>query len=49
MKMAQHEAVHFPWTAEGGIATIALNRPEKKSPLTFDAFAAKQKPIFEGN
>ena len=27
---------HFRWEVAGKIATITLNRPEKKNPLTFD-------------
>ena len=29
---------HFLWTFENGVATITLNRPEKKNPLTFDSY-----------
>ena len=28
---------HFGWSVDGKVATIALNRPEKKNPLTFDS------------
>ena len=30
--------VHFLWRFDGGVATIALNRPERKNPLTFDSY-----------
>ena len=30
---------HFGWTLEGRVATIGLNRPERKNPLTFDSYA----------
>jgi enoyl-CoA hydratase/carnithine racemase len=30
---------HFGWTVEGRVATITFNRPERKNPLTFDAYA----------
>jgi enoyl-CoA hydratase/carnithine racemase len=30
---------HFTWTLEGRVATIGLNRPERKNPLTFDSYA----------
>src|SRR5687768_16061232 len=30
---------HFGWTVEGRVATITLNRPERKNPLTFDSYA----------
>jgi enoyl-CoA hydratase/carnithine racemase len=29
---------HFDWSVEGRVATITLNRPEKKNPLTFDSY-----------
>ncbi len=29
---------HFGWSVEGKVATIALNRPEKKNPLTFQSY-----------
>ena len=30
---------HFSWTFEVGVARIALDRPERKNPLTFDSYA----------
>ena len=30
---------HFLWQVEGRIATIRLNRPDRKNPLTFDSYA----------
>jgi len=30
---------HFLYDASGGVATITLNRPEKKNPLTFESYA----------
>ena len=30
---------HFGWSFEGGIATVTLNRPERKNPLTFASYA----------
>lgn len=30
---------HFQLSIDGGIATITLNRPEKKNPLTFESYA----------
>ena len=37
---AQHAyaAKHFSYAFEAGIATITLNRPDKKNPLTFDSY-----------
>ncbi|CDM25523.1 enoyl-CoA hydratase family protein [Castellaniella defragrans] len=37
--MAGYQATHFLWTVEQGVATITLNRPERKNPLTFDSYA----------
>ncbi|HJR41057.1 MAG TPA: enoyl-CoA hydratase family protein [Gemmatimonadaceae bacterium] len=30
---------HFRWSVEGKVATITLNRPERKNPLTFESYA----------
>ena len=30
---------HFLWSFEGGVATITLDRPERKNPLTFESYA----------
>ena len=30
---------HFLWALDGKIATITLNRPERKNPLTFESYA----------
>jgi enoyl-CoA hydratase/carnithine racemase len=30
---------HFLWSIEGKVATITINRPERKNPLTFDSYA----------
>jgi enoyl-CoA hydratase/carnithine racemase len=30
---------HFLWKLENGVATITLNRPERKNPLTFESYA----------
>jgi enoyl-CoA hydratase/carnithine racemase len=30
---------HFGWRVDGRVATITLNRPERKNPLTFDSYA----------
>jgi enoyl-CoA hydratase/carnithine racemase len=34
-----YAAQHFLWNASGKVATITLNRPEKKNPLTFESYA----------
>jgi enoyl-CoA hydratase/carnithine racemase len=36
---AGYAARHFTWTFEAGMGTVALNRPERKNPLTFDSYA----------
>ena len=30
---------HFKWEFADGVATVTLNRPERKNPLTFDSYA----------
>lgn len=39
--MAGYQARHFLWSAsdDGKVATITLNRAERKNPLTFDSYA----------
>ena len=39
--MRDYAARHFLWStdADGKVATLTLNRPEKKNPLTFDSYA----------
>ncbi|WP_050929878.1 enoyl-CoA hydratase family protein [Aestuariivita boseongensis] len=34
-----HETTHFLSRVENGIATVSLNRPDRKNPLTFDSYA----------
>lgn len=38
---ASRQFTHFGWSvsADGRVATITLNRPERKNPLTFDSYA----------
>ena len=38
-RLAAYAARHFRWQVEGRVATITLNRPERKNPLTFDSYA----------
>lgn len=40
-QMASYQAKHFLWEApgDGRVATIRLNRPERKNPLTFESYA----------
>jgi enoyl-CoA hydratase/carnithine racemase len=35
---AAYHAQHFSYACDQGVATIALNRPEKKNPLTFQSY-----------
>ena len=35
---ATFKPTHFLWTFEDGVATITLNRPERKNPLTFESY-----------
>ncbi|MBO9645818.1 MAG: enoyl-CoA hydratase/isomerase family protein, partial [Pseudacidovorax sp.] len=37
--LAGYEARHFLWSVKDGVATIVLDRPERKNPLTFDSYA----------
>ena len=37
-RLADYQAQHFLWSANAGVATITLNRPERKNPLTFDSY-----------
>ena len=38
-RLAGYEAKHFVWQVQAGVATLTLNRPERKNPLTFDSYA----------
>jgi len=31
--------VHFRWSVDGKVATVTLDRPERKNPLTFESYA----------
>jgi enoyl-CoA hydratase/carnithine racemase len=37
--LAGYQARHFQWECQNGVATLTLNRPERKNPLTFDSYA----------
>lgn len=39
LKAADWRPQHFKWQVEDRVATITLNRPERKNPLTFDSYA----------
>jgi enoyl-CoA hydratase/carnithine racemase len=36
---AAYQPEHFVWSLDGKVATITLNRPERKNPLTFESYA----------
>lgn len=38
IELAGYAARHFGYAVEGRVATITLNRPERKNPLTFDSY-----------
>jgi enoyl-CoA hydratase/carnithine racemase len=38
-QLAGYRATHFLWSVKDAVATITLNRPERKNPLTFDSYA----------
>ena len=38
-QLAAYQAQHFQWQVDGKVATVTLNRPERKNPLTFDSYA----------
>jgi enoyl-CoA hydratase/carnithine racemase len=37
--LADYDAQHFNFEVVSGVATLTLNRPERKNPLTFDSYA----------
>jgi enoyl-CoA hydratase/carnithine racemase len=39
MNAADLEPAHFGWAVDGKVATLTLNRPERKNPLTFESYA----------
>ena len=39
LKAAEWRPQHFRWQVADRVATITLNRPEKKNPLTFESYA----------
>jgi enoyl-CoA hydratase/carnithine racemase len=36
---SDHQPKHFLWSLDAKVATITLNRPERKNPLTFESYA----------
>src|SRR5665647_1693355 len=39
LDFANFKPKHFLWTVDGKVATITLNRPERKNPLTLESYA----------
>jgi enoyl-CoA hydratase/carnithine racemase len=39
LEWASFRAQHFLWRVDGKVATITLNRPERKNPLTLESYA----------
>jgi len=39
VELAGYRAQHFDWQVKAGVATVTLNRPERKNPLTFESYA----------
>jgi enoyl-CoA hydratase/carnithine racemase len=37
--LAAYRATHFLWEVTNGVATVTLDRPERKNPLTFESYA----------
>ena len=37
--LAHYQAEHFLWQVNAGVATLTLNRPDRKNPLTFASYA----------
>lgn len=44
---AAYAACHFGWQVAAGVATLVLDRPERKNPLTFAAYA-ELRDLFRG-
>src|SRR5574342_1165264 len=39
LKAAEWRPQHFKWEVQNRVATVTLNRPERKNPLTFESYA----------
>ena len=45
--LAHYNATHFLWECSDRVATITLNRPDRKNPLTFESYA-ELRDLFRG-
>ncbi|VXB91482.1 enoyl-CoA hydratase family protein [Massilia sp. 9I] len=45
--LAAYQATHFQYAVQERVATITLNRPERKNPLTFESYA-ELRDLFRG-
>jgi enoyl-CoA hydratase/carnithine racemase len=45
--LSSYVAQHFRWAVEDQVATLILNRPERKNPLTFESYA-ELRDLFRG-
>jgi len=43
---AAYQSTHFKWDFADGVATITLNRPERKNPLTFESYEELRKTFY---
>ena len=39
MNLATYQATSLHFDIDGSVATLTLNRPERKNPITFDSYA----------
>ena len=39
LDFSNYKPKHFLWSVDGKVATITLNRPERKNPLTLESYA----------
>ena len=39
LDFADYQPKHFRWSLTNKVATITLDRPERKNPLTFESYA----------
>jgi enoyl-CoA hydratase/carnithine racemase len=42
-----YDPEHFLWKFENGVATVTLNRPERKNPLTFESYDELRATFYE--